>query len=168
MSVTDETPQWYAANVKSRHEKKVATRFEAMGVRHWLPLLERRSRWSDRYVTVTEPLFPGYVFVNQLPYEHDCVNHTPGVVKMVGFGAMPVAIPPHQIEAVRHALEGGLRCDPYPLLKAGKQVIIKNGPLKHHQGMLVRRNGRCRVLLSIPLIGQSVSVEVPAADVEVL
>ena len=70
-----------------------------------------------------------------------------------------------QIDAVKQALESRLRCDPYPLLKAGKEVLIKHGPLKGRHGTLLRKNGDCRVLLSIPLIGQSIAVEMAPGDI---
>jgi len=160
--------QWYAVRVKSRHEKKVSSIFEAKGISRWLPLLNRRKRWSDRYVTVAEPLFPGYVFAYLEDSEHRLVDTTRGVVRLVSFNGRPAPIPGAEIEAVRRALDSDLKCDPYPLLKVGRKVAVTRGPLKNHTGELLAGSNNCRVLLSIPLIGQGIAVELNSGDVKPL
>jgi transcription antitermination factor NusG len=44
-------------------------------------------------------------------------------------------------------------------------VEVTHGPLKGVVGRLVRKGSRARLILSVDLIGQAVSVEVDAADV---
>ena len=56
-------PRWYAVRTRSRHEKRVHAQLAARpGIDVFLPLRERRSRWTDRVKRVQEPLFPGYCF----------------------------------------------------------------------------------------------------------
>ena len=45
-------------------------------------------------------------------------------------------------------------------------VEVKAGPLKGVVGRLVRKGSHARLVLSVDLIGQAVSVEVDAADVK--
>jgi transcription antitermination factor NusG len=56
--------------------------------------------------------------------------------------------------------------EPHPYLVVGKRVRIKDGPLAEMTGILVRRKGRCRLVLSITSIERSLAVEVDASDVE--
>jgi transcription antitermination factor NusG len=44
-------------------------------------------------------------------------------------------------------------------------VEVVHGPLKGVFGRLLRKNDKARLVLSVDLIGQAVSVEVDAADV---
>jgi transcription antitermination factor NusG len=44
-------------------------------------------------------------------------------------------------------------------------VEVMHGPLKGVVGRLVRKGSHARLILSVDLIGQAVSVEVDAADV---
>jgi transcription antitermination factor NusG len=44
-------------------------------------------------------------------------------------------------------------------------VEVMHGPLTGVVGRLVRKNEKARLVLSVDLIGQAVSVEVDAADV---
>ena len=161
---SDGQSEWYALHVRSRHEKVVAAHLDTRQIEHWLPLLERRSKWSDRCVTIREPLFPCYLFVKPVSQEFQDVLRTRGVVGFVSANGTPVPVPVTEIDAVRVALEHKLRCDPYPGLAVGKQVTILRGPLKGHSGRLVQRNGKYRVVLSIALIGGSVAVEMHAND----
>jgi transcription antitermination factor NusG len=45
-------------------------------------------------------------------------------------------------------------------------VEVTHGPLKGVVGRLSRKNDKARLVLSVDLIGQAVSVEVDAADVK--
>jgi transcription antitermination factor NusG len=51
------------------------------------------------------------------------------------------------------------------MIREGAQVEVIHGPLKGVTGRLVRKNDKARLVLSVDLIGQAVSVEVDAADV---
>jgi transcription antitermination factor NusG len=51
------------------------------------------------------------------------------------------------------------------MIREGMMVEVIHGPLKGVNGRLVRKNEKARLVLSVDLIGQAVSVEVDAADV---
>ena len=55
--------QWFAVWTRSRQEKTSAAMLAALGVPHFLPLIDEERRWSDRKKMVSLPLFPGYLFV---------------------------------------------------------------------------------------------------------
>ncbi len=58
-----------------------------------------------------------------------------------------------------------LQFDPCPLIREGMMVEVVHGPLKGVVGRLMRKGAHARLVLSVDLIGQAVSVEVDAADV---
>jgi transcription antitermination factor NusG len=89
-----------------------------------------------------------------------------GVVTIVGVDGMPAPIPPVEIDSIRQLIESELAFDPCPLIKEGMMVEVKAGPLKGVIGRLVRKGAHARLVLSVDLIGQAVSVEVDAADVK--
>ena len=49
--------------------------------------------------------------------------------------------------------------------REGMMVEVVHGPLKGVMGRLIRKGAHARLILSVDLIGQAVSVEVDAADV---
>ena len=88
-----------------------------------------------------------------------------GVVEIVGGGNGHEAVPDHEIEAIRSLMASTLRYDPYPYLQEGMPVEVIRGPLVCVRGILLRKDRRHRLVLSIHLIRQAASVEIDATDV---
>ncbi len=157
--------QWYAGYTAARHEKRVAEHFAQRGVEHFLPLYETIHRWNNGRHRVQLPLFPGYIFVRIALQERLRVLEVPGFVRLVGFNSLPCALPESDINTMKDALTRGVLAEPYPYLTVGTRVEIRNGPLQGMTGILVRRQNRCRVVISVDLIMRSMIVEVEAKDV---
>ena len=132
----------------------------------FLPTAKRWSRWKDRKKQVDWPLFPGYCFVRFNGTERLPVLKCSGVVSIVSFDGDIVPIPEHEIESIRRLVESDLQFDPCPLIREGMTVEVTHGPLKGVVGRLVRKGSHARLVLSVDLIGQAVSVEVDASDVK--
>ena len=167
---TVEQQRWYAVYTRSRHEKFVAQELAAKGVEHFLPLVPCRKRWSDRYVTVHEPLFPGYVLVRLVYRDYDqrvAVLDSTGIVRFVGNGngSAPWLVTDTEVLSVRTLVESQIECSPYPYLKEGAYVEVILGPLQGATGILVREPKMHRLVVSIHLFEQSISAEVDVADV---
>lgn len=131
----------------------------------FLPLYERRSRWKDRIKKVATPLFPGYCFVRIRRPDRLTVLKTAGVVGLVGVSGEPEPIPDGEIEAIRSLAGSRLAYEPFPFLVEGMEVEVVRGPLMGVRGRLLRKDRELRVVLSVTLIRQSVSVEIDAEDV---
>ena len=161
-----EAPAWYAIWTRSRHEQVVREQLERKGLEAFLPTITRWSRWRDRKKQVEWPLFPGYCFVRFNPAERLPVLQCTGVVSIVSFDGDIVAIPEHEIEGIRTLLASELQFDPCPMIREGTMVQVTHGPLQGIVGRLVRKGAHARLILSVDLIGQAVSVEVDASDVK--
>ena len=159
-------PQWYAAYTCANHEKRVADQLGMRDVEHFLPLYSSVRRWKDRRVMLDLPLFPGYVFVRMAMRDRLQVQTVPGVARLVGFDGTPAALPDEEIGALRASLGDGVRAEPHPYLTAGRRVRMRSGPLAGMEGVLLRRKGSFRLVISIELIQRSVAVDADAADVE--
>jgi transcription antitermination factor NusG len=159
--------RWYAAYTCANHEKRVSEQLVVREVQHFLPLYSSLRRWKDRRVILELPLFPGYVFVRMALRHRLQVQTVPGVAWLVGFEGTPTALPDHEIESLRTSL-GRAQAKPHPYLVAGRRVRVTRGPLAGMEGVLLRRQGSFRVVISIELIQRSVAVDVEAADVEVV
>jgi transcription antitermination factor NusG len=77
----------------------------------------------------------------------------------------PAPIPEHEIDSIRTLIDSELAYDPCPMIREGMMVEVVHGPLKGVVGRLLRKGAHARLMLSVDLIGQAVSVEVDAADV---
>lgn len=156
---------WYAIWTRSRHEKVVRDQLAGKRVEVFLPTYMRWSRWKDRKKQIEWPLFPGYCFARFDAADRLPILKCDGVVAIVGTDGTPSPIPEIEIDSIRQLVESELSYDPCPLIKEGEMVEVKSGPLKGVVGRLVRKGARARLVLSVDLIGQAVSVEVDAADV---
>ncbi|MEW6323413.1 MAG: UpxY family transcription antiterminator [Acidobacteriota bacterium] len=158
---------WYAIWTRSRHEKLVRDQLERKHIEVFLPTYFKWSRWKDRKKQIEWPLFPGYCFVKvDVADQRLPILKTDGVVAIVGAEGHPEPIPEYEIDGIRRLLESEIAFDPAPLIKEGMMVEVKSGPLKGVVGRLVRKGAHARLVLSVDLIGQAVSVEVDAADVK--
>jgi transcription antitermination factor NusG len=160
------SPEWFAIWTRSRHEKLVRDQLQQKGVEVFLPTITKWSRWKDRKKQIEWPLFPGYCFARFEASERLPVLKCEGVVTIVGTEGLPSPIPPIEIESIRQLIDSELAFDPCPLIKEGMMVEVKAGPLKGVVGRLIRKGAHARLVLSVDLIGQAVSVEVDAADVK--
>lgn len=159
-------PRWYAVRTRSRHEKRVRAQLaDRPGIDVFLPLLERRSRWKDRIQRVKVPLFPGYCFARFRRLDRLRVLKAAGVVGLVGPSGEPEPIPDSEIEAIRTLAGTRLSYELFPFLAEGMAVEVIRGPLMGVRGRLLRKDRELRVVLSVTLIRQSVSVEIDTADV---
>ena len=132
----------------------------------FLPTITRWSRWKDRKKKIDWPLFPGYCFARFDPADTLPILKCAGVVSIVSFEGKPAPIPDYELESVRLLVASELQYDPCPLVREGMMVEVTHGPLRGVVGRLTRKDPhRARLLLSVDLIGQAVSVEVDAADV---
>ena len=156
---------WYAGYTASRHEKRVAEHFAQRGVEHFLPLYETIHRWNNGRHRVQLPLFPGYIFVRIALRDRLRVIEVPGFVRLVGFNSLPHPLPEADINRMKEALNKGVLAEPYPYLTVGTRVEIRNGPMQGMTGILLRRQNKCRVVISVDLIMRSMAVEVEASDV---
>ena len=156
---------WYAVWTRSRHEQRVREQLERKGFDSFLPTITRWSRWKDRKKQVDWPLFPGYCFARLNLNDRVSVLKCSGVVNIVSFNGDIAAIPDREIESIRQLIETDLQFDPCPLIREGMLVEVMHGPLRGVVGRLVRKGSHARLILSVELIGQGVSVEVDAADV---
>src|SRR6266849_5948601 len=158
-------PRWYAAYTRANHERRVADQLVERGVENFLPQYESVRKWKDRRVRLQMPLFPGYVFVHLALQSRLQVLQVPGVAWLVGFAGRPVAVPEDEFARIRGFLNQGLRAEPHPYLTVGRRVRVRSGPLAGTQGILLRRKGNFRLVISIELIQRAVAVDVDIADV---
>jgi transcription termination/antitermination protein NusG len=137
----------------------------------FLPLLECWSKRRDRRLKVQTPLFPGYVFVQTRLDNQTNLNilKTPGALTILRSSEGPLPIPDYQMENLQTMLQSPQTLAPHPYLKKGDWVRVVRGYLAGCAGILIRHNPKKgRLVVSIDIIQQSVSLELDVEDVESL
>src|SRR5271167_175138 len=160
--------QWFAAYTRPRHEKKVQEYARLLEIDNFLPLYHAVHRWRNGVNKNVElPLFPGYIFVRMDLRDRIRTIQIPGIITLVGSGPNSTPIPDKLIEQLR-TIVSDYRTEPHPFMKIGDKVRIKSGPLHGLEGVIVRKKGAWRFVISLDFIMRSVSLEVDALDLEQL
>lgn len=159
--------QWHALYTRGRHEKIVQCELKKRGIETFLPIRKLKRQWSDRIKVVEEVLFQSYVFV-QIPLKDRLTAlNVYGAVSFVCFRTnVPAVIPTRDIAVLRRFEQEDLLMDPFPYLKEGHRVYIRSGAFKGVQGFVVKKNHQYRLVISLDILMQSVSVEIDAAAIE--
>jgi len=163
-----EESRWYAIHTVARHEKRVAQQLEESRVCTFLPLIEQRREWSDRWARVDVPLFTCYAFVRivQASAERLKVLRVPGVLGFVGQERCGSPIPDEEIENLQAAIRGKLPLAVHPFVSAGKRVRLRGGSLDGVTGILVGPAGQSSLIVSVELLQRSVALRVEGYAVE--
>jgi len=161
-------PLWYAIQTRSWCEKRVRDQLTAKAIRPFLPLWQKRSRWTDCVKLIELPLFQGYLFGYFTLQQKFEVLTTVGVTRLVSFNGEPVPIPEEQIEAVQTLVTHQLRYDPHPYLVEGMRIRVTHGPLAGVEGILDTKKSAARLIVRIELIQRAVAVDIDSSAVESL
>jgi transcription antitermination factor NusG len=167
-SFNHEDPHWYAARTRPNHEKRVAERMVQRNIEHLLPLYTSLRQWKDRKVSVSMPLFPGYLFVRFFLSGRLAVLEVPGIAGLVGIGSQPAPLADEEIRAIQDCLNLESRIAPHPYLAIGNRARVRSGPFQGIEGIIVRSSSRTRFVISFSLIQRSVTLEIDQIELEPL
>jgi transcription antitermination factor NusG len=96
------------------------------------------------------------------------VLNVPGALAIVGgTGGEPAPLPDTAIAALQSGLAQE-HVEPHSLLTVGQRARIRSGAFSGMEGVVVRKKGGFRVVLTLELIMQSIAVEVNESDLEAL
>jgi transcription antitermination factor NusG len=165
LSVNNSNLSWLAVYTKQHHEKRVAEFLVDQRFECYLPLYTAQRKWSNhRTATLQMPLFPTYLFVRTSLDLRIRILRTPGVIGIVGRGSSADAVSDREIEVLRNGLH--LRNPEPHEFVVGETVRISAGPLRGIPGTIVICKSSFRVVITVPMIQQSVSVEIAADELE--
>ena len=154
-----DVPGWYALTVRHQHERRTEALLQFKGLETLVPLCRARRQWSDRMRETDLPLFAGYVFCRFVYGERIGLLNTPGVRRIVGFGAGPAAIDPAEIAGIQAVMQSKVPVRPWPYLRPGDRVRVERGPLRGLEGILLREKDTLRLIVGVELLQRSIAAE---------
>jgi transcriptional antiterminator RfaH len=162
--------RWYLIHTKPSNETVAQANLSRQGYEVYLPMVlhsfQRDGRTPDRVIA----LFPRYIFLRLSEGEQTLspVRSSVGVTCVVRFGSSYAVVPDQLIRDLQaHAdPESGLhRIARRRSLESGAKVSITQGSFKGLEGVFEREAGADRVVVLLGLLGQDVSVRLPACSV---
>jgi transcription antitermination factor NusG len=88
------------------------------------------------------------------------------IVRIVSFNGLPAVISDQEIENVRRCAAGGANLEVCTYLEIGERVRVRSGAFKGIEGFVASRTNRCKLIVSVALIQQSVALEIDMDDLE--
>ncbi|NLR77753.1 UpxY family transcription antiterminator [Chitinophaga eiseniae] len=161
MCVSSPEEKWLVVYTKPKLEKKIAAEITSMAYECYLPLYTVARKWSDRIKRLRQPLFPNYLFVKINPREKFRVLSANGVIRLVAFKGELVAVSDEEIARIRMIEMAGCEITREHNYCIGEKVKVIEGVLSGLEGILVKRHTDKRFVVQLPLINQSIGVEIP-------
>ena len=155
---------WYAIQSKPRRETLAEENLARQGYTTYLPFIQQRKRRRDKWVQVTEPLFPRYLFIQADPMQQSLapVRATLGVAGLVRFGQLLRPVPGSVIcylQAAENRQSKQRENNSWPH-QPGDKVEVLAGPLVGLTGIYQMPLAEQRALLLVEMLGRSNEVAI--------
>ena len=156
--MTTEKGAWWLAHTLPRQEKALAAALYSRDVAFYLPLVTRKSLSRGRTRIAQIALFPGYVFI--------CGNEEDRLSVLKTNRVLTVRRAPDDgnlqsdLRRFSELIALGAPLLPEAKLTAGERVRVKSGPFRDQEGIVIRRNGKTRLLIAVDYLQQGASLEV--------
>jgi transcriptional antiterminator RfaH len=159
---------WACAQVEPRRERLASHCLTLAGYEIYQPLLREQRRSHGRKITVTSPLFPGYLFLWVVSGWWNA-RWSPGVIRLIMDGLQPAHVPDAVISEIRSRERGGFIELPKSRgLAPGMRVKVLQGPLQDQIGLLAALRPHERVLVLLQLLGGQQRVELARNAIEAI
>ena len=150
---------WYVLATKPRQESVAQQHLQRQGYATLLPTLRLRKRQRGKWQEVTEPTFPGYVFVGLKLGRDDMapIRSTRGCRHLVRFGEQPAVVHEDIIKALQlgNSAQGASADEIKDPFSPGDVVMIEDGPFQGLSDIYCMNKGANRVQALITLLGRA-------------
>lgn len=153
-----ELPPWFALQVRSAQEGKVRESLSNKGYDVLFPIYRKRVGGPHRTRNVFLPLYPGYLFCRMNTATLGKIVTTTGVIRILGVGRRPHAVPADQMEVVLRTAESDLPVRPWRYFPPGALVRIEDGPLRGLTGTLLTSEGMRNLVVRVDFLKQAATV----------
>jgi transcriptional antiterminator RfaH len=151
---------WCCAQVEPRRERLASHCLTLAGYEIYQPLLREQRRSHGRKITVTPPLFPGYLFLWVVSGWWNA-RWAAGVRRLV-----TARVPDRVIAEIRSRERAGLIELPKLRLEPGARVRVLQGPLQDQIGLIAALRPHERVLVLLQLLGGQQRVDLARNAIE--
>ncbi|MBD3652408.1 transcription/translation regulatory transformer protein RfaH [Kangiella sp.] len=151
---------WYLIHSKPRQEFRAEEHLKNQKISCVLPLIEVEKIIRGKRQKVSEPLFPGYLFVELQTDGQDWskIRSTRGVRDFVRFGGVPGRVPPAVLEHLKLIDTTQTKLETNAPI-TGDKVVITDGPFKDLEGVFKISNGEERSIVLLTILGKVTEME---------
>jgi len=171
--------RWYVIHTQTGHEESVAEnlrqRIESMDMEDkifgiMIPTEKKIRIKNGKRKTMTEKIFPGYVFVEMIVTDDSwyVVRNTPNVTGFIGTGTIPTPISDQEIQTLQKRM--GVDEPTVDIeLTPGTPVKIIDGPFKDYEGRIDDVDQtRGKIKVAVTMFGRETPIELDPLQVQQL
>ena len=155
--------EWFLLQFKPNSHHQAAKNLTRQGFETFLPLHDCTSRKLSRFINISKPLFPGYMFIrfDRSNSKWHKINNTYGVSRLVTFNSILKSISSSFIDdlMMRYDLSGKLL--PIQKLKKGDQVKLLKGPFANFVATVETYEDDQRIWVLMDLMGRKSKIQAP-------
>lgn len=157
--LSDDARCWMCVYTMSRREKDLMRKLTSWKIPFYGPVIPKRFRSNaGRLRTSYIPLFPNYVFLFANEEERYQAMTTNTISKCTVVEEREQLLT--DLRQVFEIIHADIPLTPESQLEAGNACRIKTGPFQGYEGIVVRRDGKTRFLVSVRFLEQAVSMEI--------
>ena len=145
---------WYVVHTHPQQEERASVNLRNWGIETLAPKtrVNKYNEFTNKVTRVPKHLFPSYIFARfRFNAEYHRVRFTRGVHSLVTFTGTPTPLEDEIVDLSRSRIGQDGFVKPFEELKAGDEVIIKDGRFKDFCGVFDRKmqdTDRVRILLN--------------------
>lgn len=158
---------WNVLRVETGRELMVEKHLNWRSITCLVPTYQKLQRFSGRAPeAVPRALLPGYALISMTAPEQKSLALTvPGAIDILAFSGKLAVVEQEEVERIQ-AMGTQVTAEPWQKIPVGATVRIVDGPLRGSIGTLVKHHNSWRFIVSILLLGRSISVHVDGWTVE--
>ncbi|MCY1281425.1 Transcription antitermination protein RfaH [compost metagenome] len=150
---------WYLVQCKARQDERAQEHLLRQGFDCFCPTLSVECLKGGRLRQLTQPMFPGYLFVHFRAQDNwTALRSTRGVTRVVSFSGSPSRVPDSIVEHLK------LRCareDHCAAFNPGDKVQVRVGPYAEMDAIFLAMDGEQRVMLLLNILNRQQQVSIP-------
>ncbi|PXX69522.1 transcriptional antiterminator RfaH [Pseudomonas sp. LAMO17WK12:I10] len=150
---------WYLVQCKSRQDQRAQEHLLRQGFDCFCPAMTCETIKGGRFKQLTQPMFPGYLFVHLHAQDNwTALRATRGVSKVVSFSGQPCRVPD---DIIGHLVQ---RCAIATVFKAfnpGDKVQVKVSSDAEMSAIFLAVDGEERVMLLLNILNRQQQIRVP-------
>ena len=156
--------EWFILQFKPNSHHQARKNLTQQGFEVFLPLHDTTSRKLSRFMNISKPLFPGYMFIrfNRAESKWHKINNTYGVSRLITFNSTLKPIPTSLVDNLmkRYDLLGKLL--PIQKLEKGDQVTVLKGPFANFIATVEKYEADQRIWILMDLMGRKTKIIAPS------
>ncbi len=153
---------WYLAQIKPGGLNLAIRNLRDQDVSVFLPLIRSTKRRKGKFVTSSEPLFPGYLFIapDVENGQWRAISNTRGISRLVSFGEKPSPVPFTLVSELMSRYNQTEQLTDINAFNKGDEVRLTQGPFSDLIATVEQVNSEQRVWLLLDILGRTTRISV--------